>query len=706
MADTYLGSQLPMYQNVTVKCIDKRTGKTRIERTAKNRVTRLMLWGIAKFLAGEFNDSTPDKIYEYIPRYLAFGSNKASALDATTAVNTTVTVNDTRLLNEYKIHTATGATEPVKRINIEGRQHNKTNTNFSDSFVKLSLNTYVSSSKYNGMEIGEAGLFSKEQGDNCLARVVFPAFQKKEGEVIDIQWDITLLSYGTTKYPNSVSINGPAKVVIPLHYSPYHIKHVRTGMFYNQDTGMILDADNNFLFTVADNGDVEEFMNITDAKKEKWAQYIEQLNDEHLTIDSIFAMMLNNKISSSQFYYNSGTNENMPSHFYLGNAVRIPGSENLLADSDNFLLHDKDGYQLVTNDPIAGSSTAREIYMSYIYKEDRKYTEETTGARIDLSSGTNGNYTVVDSNGDDTAYTLKNYQFFKKDSNGEYVECDAYINNGYILNKDKVTLGYVYKDTGDIFKQTEVTPVEDNCTEAYITYHDSNETQLDIYKFAGSGKVVNTEYYYITPNNEVFKEGIDTEYHITNDYYFAIGETDKLSVSILPVDATDTSVTWSIANDLIAQITQQGILTGWNIGQTLVTATTTNGVKSRVTVEVVRDTALVVVDSVILDPDTITLNVKNDANKEIIIKATVLPAIASYSSINWSSDSNFDNMLKFEDIGNNEVKIKLNGSENIGRGYITASVQDGKSASCLVTVMYEDSSIPDCPDDSHNMDRS
>lgn len=691
-----------MYQNVTVKCIDIKTGKTRIERTAKNRVTRLMLWGIAKFLAGEFNDSTPDKIYEYIPRYLSFGSNKASTLNATNAVNTTVTVNDTRLLNEYTYHTVSGATEPVKRVNIEGRQHNKTRTNFSDAFVKLSLNTYVSSSKYDGMEIGEAGLFSKETGDNCLARVVFPAFQKKEGEVIDIQWDITLLSYGTTKYPSSVTINGPAKIVIPLHYTSYHIKTVRTGMFYNADTGTILDADNNFLFSVDDSNNVVEYMSVDDAKKEDWAKYISQLNDEHLTINSIFKTMLSSCLKYSQFY---DIPSNIPNHFYLGNAVRIPGTDTLLADSENFLLHDEDGFQLATNDPIAGAATAREIYMSYIYREDKEYEKTSTGARIDIAKGANGNYTVVDNNGNDTLYQVKNYQFYKLDDSGEYVECNAYMYNGYILDKYRIISKYIYDEEGNIFIQS-VKSVEDVCTESFIAYHDESEIQLDIYSLHGSGKVEFSGYYILTSNNEVYNDGVDSEYHVTTDNYFAIGETEKLSTTILPADATDTSLTWSVANSEITQLSQMGILTGWNIGQTLVTATTTNGVKSRVTVEVVRDASLVLVESLIIDPQSVTLNVKNDANTEVILKTSVLPAIASYSSIKWSSDSNFDNMLNFEDIGNNQVKIKLNGSENIGRGFITATVQDGKSTSCLVTVIYEDSSIPDCPDDSHDQDRS
>ena len=176
MADMYLGSQCPMYQNVHIKVFDAKTGNVRLERDAKNRVTKLMLWGIAQFLAGNFNDSNPDKQYEFWPRYIAMGSNKPGADADTAGVSTGVTVLDSRLLNEYKMINTDGSSESVKRINIQGRQHSKINTNFNDPYVKLTLSAYINSEKFDGLEIGEAGLFSKEYDNNCLARVVFPPF--------------------------------------------------------------------------------------------------------------------------------------------------------------------------------------------------------------------------------------------------------------------------------------------------------------------------------------------------------------------------------------------------------------------------------------------------------------------------------------------------------------------------------------------------
>lgn len=159
MSDMFVGSQLPLYQNVK---ITRRSAKGKIleERYAKNRVTKLLLFGIARYLVGQFNDSNPDKIYEYIPRYLALGTNIPGSDSASSGVTTLSTVNDTRLLNEITVASTTGRTEPVKRLWIAERNMCKINTKFSDPFIKVSIKTYVHESTFDGMTIGEAGLFS------------------------------------------------------------------------------------------------------------------------------------------------------------------------------------------------------------------------------------------------------------------------------------------------------------------------------------------------------------------------------------------------------------------------------------------------------------------------------------------------------------------------------------------------------------------
>ena len=717
MADMYLGSQLPLYQNVHITVRNKKTGKIRIERSCKNRVTRLMLWGIARFLAGEFNDSTPDKIYEYIPRYCALGSNRPSNLE-TTKVTTSVTVDDSRLLNEYKVLTSNRSSEPVKRINIQGRQHNKTTTRFTDSFVKLSFSVYVSSSRFDGLEIGEAGLFSKEYDDNCLARVVFSPFQKRENEVIDIQWDITLLSYGTTKYPENVNISGPDKIIIPINYTPYHIKTTDVGLYYDLQDQVFYDKQGAPIFTVHNNI-LSPVDSIEELKKTYWYTYISSLTDSHLTYEAAYNLLTSAKLDGSLILegFTSNYYKEKPCHFYLGAATRIKGRENMLADVENNLLHDNhipDTYedQLYTSDPVPGVSFAQTMCISYIYKENIEYIDTPTGYVANLHND-RGDYVITGPDGDTTEYKVISYEIFKRDdkSASGYVSTGLYMYSGSVVDKDKNITKYIYDSTGVFYTREIKEPVIDSSTNTFIIPRLNNESVRDIYKLKDTGEAYYTNYWIDWENDkEVYNVAQDTFYHITQDNYFATGDSYKLVPVISPADATDKTVSWSVANKLISKVDTNGVVTAWNVGDTLVFVSTTNGIKSRVNIEVVKNAALVNAESIVIDPESISFNAATDGisgnAKEITVKATVLPAIATYSVVEWYMDADGNRMCNFVSLGDNSVKITLNESGNIGRGYITASLQNGLSAKCLITVSYETEEDEDCKDPTHDKDKS
>ena len=221
MDSMLMGSQCPMYCNVRIRTRNEKTGRITSERYAKNRVTKLALLGIVRFLNGEFNDTTPDRIYEYIPRYLALGTNEPSIFS--TGVTKNVTVNDSHLLSEITESSVNGSKESVKRVWIAQRNHNKITSRFSDPFIKLSIGCYISSNNYDGQKISEAGLFTKETGNNCWARVTFDPIIKHNGEVLDITWEITVLSYGTTVYPDSIKLNDTDELILGLNYTIYHL---------------------------------------------------------------------------------------------------------------------------------------------------------------------------------------------------------------------------------------------------------------------------------------------------------------------------------------------------------------------------------------------------------------------------------------------------------------------------------------------------
>lgn len=709
----YLGSQAPLYQNVRIRCINQKTGKCRVERTAKNRVTRLMLWGISKFLAGEFNDSTPDIIYEYIPRYLAFGTNVPGSDSASSGVTTLVTVNDTRLLNEITASSSTGETTSVKRISIQSRQHMKTSTRFSDPFVKLSLTMYVSSHQFDNMEIGEAGLFSKERDNNCVARVVFSPFRKGKDEVIEVCWDITLLSYGTTKYPDNITIDEAKKVIIPLYYSPYYIKSTHLKLIYIEETktqgyfrfsndiseepvpiatvndGKIIFDDSRLIIDET-TGNITVVNESSDAAIAAWKTYLEE-ND--ILFDNVVRQLAlyGTKSGDNVIFKSSDTLCSM----YLSEAERVIDNVTLLADNEGALLQDNEFNFIAVEGEASVITSGKGLYVSRIYKEETNYERELTdyiiSAELDKIIEKNNNY---------TAYTIHNRQIYKLDGDIE-TETNAYIQDGYIMHEDAPT-GYMYDAvTGEIYELIETT-TEGSITSAFIV---PQANKYKICQTTSYENVTNYTKYWIDWNNHksVYSEdGDDTEYHVTNDMYFATGDTHKFPYTITPTDATDRTVSWSSLNDNVALVSQFGIATGWNVGETYITVTTSNGIKARTIVEVVKNLEVVATTGIELNPASISFDANITDPQKTIITATVQPTSATYNVVSWSTDANAEALFGFAELENNRVQVSVKSTGGIGRGYITATTADGVSAKCLLQCLSTQETEDDCPSDEHD----
>lgn len=166
--------------NVDIKGINTKTGEVVVHRKNHNRCLKTQLMGITKFLNGEFNKSHPESYYNWIPRYLALGTNLA-AYDSGTSVTTVVDINDTKLLNEIS-----------PRIALPER--NTVINRSTQSYVQLVINTYVPEDMFNGQTIREAGLFSNATGNNCLFRLTFDDITKTEDIVLEVNWTITIIS--------------------------------------------------------------------------------------------------------------------------------------------------------------------------------------------------------------------------------------------------------------------------------------------------------------------------------------------------------------------------------------------------------------------------------------------------------------------------------------------------------------------------------
>ena len=155
------------------------------------------------------------------------------------------------------------------------------------------------------------------------------------------------------------------------------------------------------------------------------------------------------------------------------------------------------------------------------------------------------------------------------------------------------------------------------------------------------------------------------------------GDTITLSAEVLPYDTTySKNVSWSSSNEAVATVSAAGTVTAKSAGTAVITATTENGKTASCTITV--EKKLIPITEVYLDKSSATLTEGDTAT----LTATVLPENTTYSKdVSWSSN-------------NSEVAaVDANGTvtaKSVGTTIITATSENGKSASCTITVNKKD----------------
>ena len=155
------------------------------------------------------------------------------------------------------------------------------------------------------------------------------------------------------------------------------------------------------------------------------------------------------------------------------------------------------------------------------------------------------------------------------------------------------------------------------------------------------------------------------------------GDTITLSAEVLPYDTTySKNVSWSSSNEAVATVSADGTVTAKSAGTAIITATTENGKTASCTVTV--EKKLIPITEVCLDKSSATLT----EGETTALTATVLPENTTDSkNVSWSSS-------------NSEVAIvDANGTvtaKSAGTAVITAITENGKTASCTVTVNKKD----------------
>ena len=176
--------------NVKLTKRNKNTGRVLETRQGHNTCLKMQLMGLVKWMNGEFNESQNFlQCNEWIPRYLGVGTNVGTYENVEgNTVGTEVNINDTRLLSEIS-----------PRVKLPER--NTIINRSTQRYVQLVISSYLPSEYYNGETIAEAGLFSKESGNNCLFRIVFDGINKTEDSVIEVDWTISVISVESTNEP-------------------------------------------------------------------------------------------------------------------------------------------------------------------------------------------------------------------------------------------------------------------------------------------------------------------------------------------------------------------------------------------------------------------------------------------------------------------------------------------------------------------------
>lgn len=179
---------------VNVKIIRKSSDGTLINETAvKNRVLKEYgLYSYCRFLLGSFNNGSIWDYKQYVPKYLAVGTNDLP-LTGAPGTDTAVKVTDISLFHEIDDCAVTG--EPIENNRIKISRANFISDNEEDPYLKIQYEAYIPEDRFVGCEIGEMALMTMPTGWNAYARITgFDPFVKREREVILIIWEITIVS--------------------------------------------------------------------------------------------------------------------------------------------------------------------------------------------------------------------------------------------------------------------------------------------------------------------------------------------------------------------------------------------------------------------------------------------------------------------------------------------------------------------------------
>ncbi len=210
----------------------------------------------------------------------------------------------------------------------------------------------------------------------------------------------------------------------------------------------------------------------------------------------------------------------------------------------------------------------------------------------------------------------------------------------------------------------EIAEVDQNQKTARILMKKSGQTQISVQTEQGA---LARATLWVT--NDTLVKSIQVE---PDSLDLVVNDTFRLSVTVLPQNAQDRSVTWSSSNEAVATVSNDGTVTAISPGtDVVITASSSNGLTDSCIVNVTAD--VIEAESVEVIPHE--LHMEKDTS--YMLKTKFIPENATDTQVVWSSDHE-------EIVTVNEKTGELYAVAE-GDATITVSLQNGKgSDTCLV----------------------
>ena len=315
--------------------------------------------------------------------------------------------------------------------------------------------------------------------------------------------------------------------------------------------------------------------------------------------------------------------------------------------------------------------------------------ENTTDSKNVSWSSNNEAVATVDANGNVTAKSAGTAVITATSTNGKSAGCTVTVEKKQIpvteVRLSESTVGIV---EGSTYKLTATVLPENTTDSKNVSWGSNNEAVATVdangtvtAKRAGTAVITATSTNGKTAGCTVTvsrKEIPITEISLDkSSATLTEGETTTLTATVLPENTTDSkSVSWRSSNSEVATVDTNGTVTAKRAGTAVITATSTNGKTAGCTVTVSKKE--IPITEISLDKSSATLT----EGETTTLTATVLPENTTYGkSVKWSSSN--------VAVATVDLMGKVT-AKSAGTAIITATSENGKTASCTVTVNKKD----------------